>query len=290
VTKAAVVVAHNEPIEIREVELAGPKAGEVRIAVRASGVCHSDLSVQNGTVPFPAPPLVPGHECAGEVIEVGDDVSRFKVGDHVVTQFNPQCGRCYFCARGQGYLCELGATIAVLGCCGVGLNVIQGARIAGAETIIAIDRFDSKLELATSFGATQTVNAAETDPATAVRDLTEGRGADVTCEVIGLEPTIMQALDMTRRGGETILIGVPPLDATLSIPAALTFLYTNKTLRGCWNGSSNVDREVPKLLDLYQRGELKLDELISREIKLEDVNEAFAAMEAGEVARSVVVL
>jgi Zn-dependent alcohol dehydrogenase len=290
VTKAAVVVAHNEPIEIREVELAGPKAGEVRIAVRASGVCHSDLSVQNGTVPFPAPPLVPGHECAGEVIEVGDDVSRFKVGDHVVTQFNPQCGRCYFCARGQGYLCELGATIAVLGCCGVGLNVIQGARIAGAETIIAIDRFDSKLELATSFGATQTVNAAETDPATAVRDLTEGRGADVTCEVIGLEPTIMQALDMTRRGGETILIGVPPLDATLSIPAALTFLYTNKTLRGCWYGSSNVDREVPKLLDLYQRGELKLDELISREIKLEDVNEAFAAMEAGEVARSVVVL
>jgi len=95
---------------------------------------------------------------------------------------------------------------------------------------------------------------------------------------------------MTRRGGETILIGVPPLDATLNIPAALTFLYTNKTLRGCVYGSSNVDREVPKLLDLYQRGELKLDELISREIKLEDVNDAFAAMEAGEVARSVIVL
>jgi S-(hydroxymethyl)glutathione dehydrogenase/alcohol dehydrogenase len=367
VTKAAVVVAHNEPVEIREVELAGPKAGEIRIAVRASGVCHSDLSVQNGTVPFPPPPLVPGHECAGEVVEVGDGVSRFKLGDHVVTQFNPQCGRCYFCARGQGYLCELGLmaatgglldgtprfaldgvplrqmamlgtfaeetvipeisavavpadvplkvaaliscavltgvgaatntasirrgdTVAVLGCGGVGLNVIQGARIAGAEAIIAIDRFDSKLELATSFGATQTVNAAETDPATAVRDLTEGRGADVTFEVIGLEPTIMQALDMTRRGGETILIGVPPLDATLNIPAALTFLYTNKTLRGCVYGSSNVDREVPKLLDLYQRGELMLDELISREIKLEDVNEAFAAMEAGEVARSVIVL
>jgi len=95
---------------------------------------------------------------------------------------------------------------------------------------------------------------------------------------------------MTRRGGETILIGVPPLDATLNIPAALIFLYTNKTLRGCVYGSSNVDREVPKLLDLYQRGELKLDELISREIKLEDVNDAFAAMEAGEVARSVIVL
>jgi NDMA-dependent alcohol dehydrogenase len=366
VTKAAVVVAHNKPVELRDVELADPKAGEIRIAVRASGVCHSDLSVQNGTVPLPPPPLVPGHECAGEVVEVGEGVSRFKVGDHVVTQFHPQCGRCYFCSRGQGYLCELAAmaatgglldgtprfkadgmplrqmamlgtfaeetvipeisavgvpadlpmkvaaliscavltgvgaatntasirkgdTVAVLGCGGVGLNVIQGAKIAGAGAIIAIDKFDSKLAMATQFGATHAVNASETDPAPAVRELTEGRGADATFEVIGLEPTITQALDMTRRGGETILVGIPRLEVALNVPAALTFLYTNKTLRGCWYGSSNVDREVPKLLDLYQRNELKIDELISREIKLEDVNDAFAAMESGEVARSVIV-
>jgi NDMA-dependent alcohol dehydrogenase len=363
--KAAVVVAYNEPVEVRDVELTGPKAGEIKIAVRASGVCHSDLSVQNGTVPLP-PPVVPGHECAAEVIEVGDGVSRFKVGDHVVTTFHPRCGRCYFCTRGQGYMCELGAmaatgglldgtprfaaagvpvrqmamlgtfaeetvipeisavgvpddvpmkiaaliscavltgvgaatntasirtgdTVAVLGCGGVGLNVIQGAKIAGAGELIAIDRFDSKRALATQFGATQALNASESDPATAVRGLTEGRGADVTFEVIGLEPTINQAVDMTRNGGETILVGIPRLDVTLSLPAALTFLYRNKTLRGCWYGSSNVDRDIPKLLDLYKRGELKLDELISREIKLEDVNDAFAAMQSGEVARSVII-
>jgi S-(hydroxymethyl)glutathione dehydrogenase / alcohol dehydrogenase len=172
---------------------------------------------------------------------------------------------------------------------GVGLNVIQGAKIAGAGELIAIDRFDSKLALATQFGATQALNASESDPATAVRGLTEGRGADVTFEVIGLEPTINQAVDMTRNGGETILVGIPRLDVTLSLPAALTFLYRNKTLRGCWYGSSNVERDVPKLLDLYNRGELKLDELISREIKLEEINDAFAAMEAGELARSVII-
>jgi S-(hydroxymethyl)glutathione dehydrogenase / alcohol dehydrogenase len=364
-TKAAVIVAYNQPVEVRDVELMGPRAGEIRIAVRATGVCHSDLSVQNGTIPLP-PPVVPGHECAGEVLEVGEGVSRFKVGDHVVTQFHPQCGQCYFCTRDQGYMCELAAmaetgglldgtprfaadgvplrqmamlgtfaeetvipeisavgvpadvpmkiaaliscavltgvgaatntanirngdTVAVLGCGGVGLNVIQGAKIAGAGEVIAIDRFDSKLAMARQFGATQTVNASESDPAAAVGDLTEGRGADVALEVIGLEPTIMQALDMTRNGGETIIVGVPRQDLTLNLPAAFTFLYSNKALRGCGYGSSNVDRDVPKLLDLYKRRELKLDELISREIKLEEVNDAFAAMESGEVARSVIV-
>jgi S-(hydroxymethyl)glutathione dehydrogenase / alcohol dehydrogenase len=364
-TMAAVVVAHGKPVDVRDVELAAPKAGEIRIAVRAAGVCHSDLSVQNGTIPFPLP-VVLGHECAAEVIDVGEGVSRFEVGDHVVTSFHPRCGRCCFCTRGQGYLCESGAiaargglldgtprfsadgvpihqmamlgtfaeetvipeisavrvpaevpmkiaaliscgvltgvgaatntasirqgdTIAVVGCGGVGLNVLQGARIAGAEEIIAIDRYDSKLALAKQFCATDVVNASACDPAAAVRDLTQGRGADVTFEVIGLETTITQALEMTRNGGETILVGIPRMDVTLSVPAALTFLYTNKTLRGCWYGSSNVDRDVPKLLDLYERNELKLDELISREIKLEDVNDAFTAMESGEVARSMIV-
>jgi S-(hydroxymethyl)glutathione dehydrogenase/alcohol dehydrogenase len=363
--KAAVVVAHNAPVEIRDVELAAPKAGEIKVAVGATGVCHSDLSLQNGTLSLPLP-MVPGHECAGEVIEVGDGVSRFGVGDHVVTQFSPQCGECYFCMRGEGYMCELGAmvatgglldgtprfasegaplhqmsmlgtfasetvipevsavavpadvpmkvaaliscavltgvgaatntatiregdTVAVVGCGGVGLNVIQGAGIAAAGEIIAIDKFDSKLALATRFGATRTVNAAESDPVAAVRGLTEGRGADVAFEVIGLGPTIMQALNMTRNGGDTIIVGVPSPHVTLNLPAASTFVYRAKSLRGCLYGSSNVDRDVPKLLDLYKRGELKLDELISREIELEDVNDAFAAMEAGEVARSVIV-
>ena len=179
--------------------------------------------------------------------------------------------------------------VAVIGCGGVGLNVIQGAKIAGAGELIAIDRFDSKLTMARQFGATQTVNASECDPVAAVRDLTEGRGADVTFEVIGLEPTIKQALRMTRNGGETVLVGVPRVDMMLSVPTASTFVYSGKTLRGCYYGSSNVDRDVPKLLELYERGELKLDELISREIRLDELNDAFAAMESGEVARSVIV-
>jgi S-(hydroxymethyl)glutathione dehydrogenase/alcohol dehydrogenase len=182
-----------------------------------------------------------------------------------------------------------GDSVAVLGCGGVGLNVIQGARIAGAKEIIAVDTFDSKLEMAKQFGATQTVNASQGDAVSQVKALTEGRGADVAFEVIGLEPTIQQAIDMARNGGEVVLVGVPRMDVMINIPAAMTFLFFNKTIKGCWYGSSNVSEDVPKLLDLYQKGELKLDELISREISLDDVNDAFAAMEAGEVARSVIV-
>jgi S-(hydroxymethyl)glutathione dehydrogenase/alcohol dehydrogenase len=364
--RAAVVTAHNEPVVVKEgVEIGEPQAGEIKIRLGAAGVCHSDLSVQNGTVPLP-PPIVPGHEGAGEVIAVGPGVTRFEVGDHVVTQFHPQCGECYYCKHDQGYQCEKGAmaalggmldgstrlthdgeplrqmamvgtfaeeavipeisavkvpkeipikivallscgvltgvgaalntadiregdSVAVLGCGGVGLNVIQGARIAGAKEIIAVDTFDSKLEMAKQFGATQTVNASQGDAVSQVKALTEGRGADVAFEVIGLEPTIQQAIDMARNGGEVVLVGVPRMDVMINIPAAMTFLFFNKTIKGCWYGSSNVSEDVPKLLDLYQKGELKLDELISREISLDDVNDAFAAMEAGEVARSVIV-
>jgi S-(hydroxymethyl)glutathione dehydrogenase/alcohol dehydrogenase len=361
-----VITAHNEPIEVKDgVEIGEPQQGEIKIRLGAAGVCHSDLSVQNGTLPLP-PPIVPGHEGAGEVIAVGPGVTKFEVGDHVVTQFHPQCGECYFCKHGQGYQCEKGAmaalggmldgstrlshggeplrqmamvgtfaeeailpeisavkvpndipikivallscgvltgvgaalntadihegdSVAVLGCGGVGLNVIQGARIAGAKEIIAVDTFDSKLEMAKEFGATQTVNASDGNAVAQVQALTEGRGADVAFEVIGLEATMQQAIDMARNGGEVVFVGVPRVDVMLTLPAAMTFLFFNKTIKGCWYGSSNVNEDVPKLLDLYQKGELKLDELISREISLDDVNDAFAAMEAGEVARSVIV-
>jgi Zn-dependent alcohol dehydrogenase len=363
--KAAVVTAANQPVEIRDdIEVGDPQAGEIKIRVGATGVCHSDLSVQNGTLPLPTP-IVPGHEGAGEVIAVGPGVTRFEVGDHVVTQFHPQCGECYLCRHHQGYQCEKGAmagagglldgstrltsggaplfqmamcgtfceeavlpeisavkvpddvpikiaaliscgvltgagaamntanivegdTVAVLGCGGVGLNVIQGARIAGAGEIIAIDTFDSKLEMAKEFGATQTVNAGEGDPVSAVQGLSGGRGADVAFEVIGLEPTINQALNMTRNGGEAVIVGVPKIDVMLNLPVAMTFLFFNKTVKGSWYGSSNVNEDVPKLLDLYKQGELKLDELISREIALDELSDAFEAMEAGEVARSVI--
>jgi Zn-dependent alcohol dehydrogenase len=182
-----------------------------------------------------------------------------------------------------------GDTVAVLGCGGVGLNVVQGARIAGAERILAIDVHPAKLDLARSFGATDTVLAAETGPVGAVMDLTDQRGADVTFEVIGRGPTIDQALAMTRRGGQVILVGIPAMDVILTIPAMVGIVLAEKTIKGCWLGSADLQRDVPGLVELYRRGELRLEELVSRRIDVSEVNAAFGAMEAGEVARSVVV-
>lgn len=182
-----------------------------------------------------------------------------------------------------------GDTVAVLGCGGVGLNVIQGARIAGAGQIIAIDTVASKLALAREFGATTTIDAGEGDPVQQVLGLTDGRGADVAFEVIGLEQTIHQTVAMTRRGGQAILVGVPRMDVMLSLPAFLGVVVQEKTIKGCWYGSSNVRKDVPRLIELYESGDLLLDRLVSRTITLDQVNEAFDAIKAGEVARSVIV-
>jgi Zn-dependent alcohol dehydrogenase len=181
-----------------------------------------------------------------------------------------------------------GDTVAVIGCGGVGLNVIQGARIAGAEEIIAVDMVPAKLDMAKSFGATTTVDASQGDAVGQVMELTKQRGADVVFEVIGLKSTIDQTVQMTRRGGQSILVGVPAMDVMVELPAFFGVVLMEKTIKGCWYGSSNVQRDVPKLLDLYTKGDLKLDELISRTITLDQVNEAFEAMKKGEVARSVI--
>jgi S-(hydroxymethyl)glutathione dehydrogenase / alcohol dehydrogenase len=364
--KAAILPGLEQPLEIHDVELDSPHAGEVRVRMAASGVCHSDLSMQNGTLMGVAP-IVLGHEGAGIIEEVGEGVTDLKPGDHVVISWVPQCGDCFFCERDQGHLCSAadaslasgglldgtsrfswkgaplsqmaasgtfsehsvipesgavkipddvdlkvaaligcgvltgvgaalntadikkGDTVAVIGCGGVGLNVIQGARIAGAKEIIAVDMNETKLQMAKEFGATATVNASQGDPVSQVMSMTKERGADVAFEVIGLGPTIDQAITMTRRGGQAILVGVPRMDVMVNIPAFLGIILQEKTIKGCWYGSSNVHKDVPKLVDLYKKGELKLDELISREISLHEVNEAFEAMKTGEVARSVIV-
>jgi NDMA-dependent alcohol dehydrogenase len=364
--KAAVCTGLNQPLEIRDLDLAPPKAGEVLVRMAASGVCHSDLSIQNGTL-FGAFPIVLGHEGAGVIEALGEGVEDLAVGDHVVISWVPQCGTCFFCERGQAFLCEAGGnamvsgglldgttrfssdgepvrqmacsgtfaeravvpaigvvkipddipldiaaligcgvltgvgaalntadihagdTVAVIGCGGVGLNVIQGARIAGAKEIIAVDLVPTKLAMAEEFGATQTVCAADCDPVAAVLELTGQRGADVVFEVIGLRQTIEQTIMMTRRGGQSILVGVPSSEVMLELPAFFGVVLMAKTIKGCWYGSSNVRDDVPKLLEHYTRGELKLDELISRRISVADVMDAFDAMAAGEVARSVIV-
>jgi len=363
--KAAVCPGIDQPLEVVDVELDGPGAGEVLVQMGASGVCHSDLSVQNGTLLSPLPSVL-GHEGAGVVDAVGEGVTSVRAGDHVVLSFVPQCGTCYFCTHGQPEVCETGflpmamgsmldltprfslggsplhqmsalgtfseslvtlemsmvkidadvplssaaligcgvltgfgaavntATIckgdsvAVIGCGGVGLNVIQGAAHAGAERIIAIDMFDSKLDLAKQFGATDGVNPGAGDATEQVRELTSGRGVDVAFEVIGQKATTEQAFAMVRRGGQAVIVGVPKMEQIMEIPIAMDLLVNEKQVRGCWYGSSDVRRDIPKLISLYENGSLKLDELISRRIALEDVNEAFRAMQAGEVARSVI--
>src|SRR5436305_964208 len=296
--KAAILTGLEQPLEIHDVELESPKAGEVKVRMGASGVCHSDLSVQNGTL-MGMPPIVLGHEGAGVIEEVGEGVTSVKPGDHVVISWVPQCGECFFCKRDQGHLCskadialvggglldgttrftsdgaplfqmaasgtfsevtivpEIGTvkipddvdlkvaaligcgvltgvgaamntaeirkgdTVAVVGCGGVGLNVIQGARIKGAAEIIAVDMNETKLQMAKDFGATATVNASQGDPVSQVMSMTEERGADVAFEVIGLGPTIDQTITMTRRGGQAILVGVPRMDVEVKIPAFL---------------------------------------------------------------------
>jgi NDMA-dependent alcohol dehydrogenase len=364
-TKAAVCTGLQQPLEVWDLDVEGPRAGEVKVRMGASGVCHSDLSIQNGTL-MGAFPMVLGHEGAGVIEEIGEGVTGLEPGDHIVVSWVPQCGQCYFCQRGQGQLCEAGGmamvtgglldgttrfshdgepvrqmassgtfsevaiipamsavripkdiplkvaaligcgvltgtgaalntadirpgdTVAVIGCGGVGLNVIQGARIASAGEIIAIDMVESKLQLAKEFGATTTVNASQSDAVSQVMAMTNQRGADVAFEVIGLKATIDQTIMMTRRGGQAILVGVPSMDVMVELPAFFGVVLNEKTIKGCWYGSSNVQQDVPKLLDLYAKGELKLDELISRTITVDQVNDAFDAMKTGEVARSVI--
>ena len=181
---------------------------------------------------------------------------------------------------------EPGSSCAVIGTGGVGLNVIQGCALAGAEKIIAIDINTNKLEMAREFGATHFVDASKEDPVQQVQQLTSG-GADYAFEVIGLPSAITQAFNMVRRGGEAIVVGMAPIGSEVSISAP-AFL-AEKVLRGCVYGSTRPRYDMPRILDLYMAGKLKLDELVSRTYPLEGINDAFKAMKNGEVARSVIV-
>ena len=357
--KAALFVGVNEPISVEDVTPVPPGPRDVVLRIGASGVCHSDVSMVDGTLPCPVPAIL-GHESAGTVEAVGSDVTSVKVGDRVISSFIAACGECWYCRHDLPFVCsetmsvhgrshahrsdgseltcigglgtmaemmtvderlvvpvrsdlpdeqlaligcgvttgvgaalntakiEPGSSVAVIGCGGVGQAVIQGARIAGAAEIIAVDMNETKLQMAKDFGATASVNAGQADPVGQVMALTGQRGADVAFEVIGLQQTIDQTIAMTRRGGQAILVGVPRMEAMVQVPAFLGLVFQEKTIKGCWYGSSNVQRDVPKLIDLYNKGELKLDELVSRTITLDQVNEAFETMKTGEVARSVI--
>ena len=365
--RAAVLTGLDQPLVLRDdVEVEDPRAGEIRIRVAACGVCRSDLSMQDGTMPIPMPAVL-GHEASAVVEDVGPGVTDLRPADHVVVCWVPQCRDCYFCRRGQPQLCQTsdvvllagglldgtprlrldgaplfqmcatgtfsevtvvpasavvripddlpldvaallgcavltgvgaalntasiaaGDSVAVVGCGGVGLNVIQGARIAGAGTIVAVDVSAAKLATAEAFGATAVVDAGRVDPVNAVRDLTGQRGADVAFEALGIEDTINQTLDMTRRGGQAVLVGIPRLDVMLTVPVMLGLVLHERTVKGCWYVSSDIRRDVPALVRLYREGTLLLDELVSRRIDLSEVNEALDAMKSGNVTRSLIV-
>lgn len=180
-----------------------------------------------------------------------------------------------------------GSTVAVIGCGGVGLNVIQGAALAGARQIIALDLLDNKLAFAKIFGATHCVNSGHDDPLKAVLDLTHGRGVDFAFEVISTAKTIELAFRMTTRGGVCTIVGIAPGSARISLNPNV-FTLMEKTLKGSYYGSTRPRVDMPRLLDMYMDGKLKIDELVSRTFPLAQVNEAYAALREGGVARSVI--
>lgn len=365
IARAAVCRAYGEPIAVEEIEVESPRRGEVMIEVAACGVCHSDLSAANGTIPHP-PPIVLGHEAAGTVVEVGEGVDDLAPGDRVISSFVTMCGKCAYCTSGRPALCdeaakaywtlpdgtlrtrdrageplnvfqacgvmaeyatlhvnnvvplteevpldraaligcavmtgvgavfntarlEPGATAVVVGCGGVGLNVVQGCAIAGASAIVAVDRSEDKLEHARRFGATHALLAGD-DPKGLVKAVkgATGGGADYGFECVGSGAAVELAYRCVRKGGTAVVIGVAdPKDrtslSTLSLPSQ------EKTLRGSWWGSARPRRDFPRLLALYRSGALKLDELITRSYPIEEAPQAFADLEAGRNARGVIV-
>lgn len=346
-------------LEIDEVEVGSPGPHEVLLRTVAAGLCHSDLHFMEGKYPYPTPAVL-GHESAGIVEAVGDQVSYVQPGDHVITCLSVYCGNCEACLTGHLPLCsgkdstrrspgepprlthagaeayplldmgsfaermlihehglvkiredmpldraaligcgvttgvgavfntakvEPGSTVAVIGCGGVGLNCIQGAAIAGAGKVIAVDMLESKLELARQFGATHTVDASQGDPVGQVRDLAGG-GVHYSFEAIGMKQTSEQAFGMLRSGGTCTVIGMIPIGQSVEIPGYE--LLAEKRLMGSNMGSNRFRVDMPRYIDLYLDGRLKLDELVSRRIGLDEVNDGFDAMKAGEVARSVI--
>jgi S-(hydroxymethyl)glutathione dehydrogenase/alcohol dehydrogenase len=355
--RAAVFLEQDQPLSIEDVDPIDAGPDDVIVRITASGVCHSDLSVINGTIP--AGPEILGHEGTGVVESVGADVTRVKVGDRVIGSFIPACGVCWYCLHDQSNLCaetypvmfaprarradgtelqgftglgtfaemmtvsqhsvvkvetdlpdeqlaligcgvttgvgaalntarvQPGSIVAVIGCGGVGQAVIQGARIAGAARIIAIDPVAMKRDSALKLGATDVIDPNDADPIAAVRAMSGGRGADYAFEVIGTAGTIRQAIDSARPGGTAVMVGVPKLSSDIPIPAMS--ILEEKTILGCVYGSARVRRDFPRLISLVEQGKLDVGAMVSRTLHLHEVNEAMRAMQDGEVIRSVLV-
>ncbi|MEV7071344.1 Zn-dependent alcohol dehydrogenase [Streptomyces sp. NPDC093990] len=333
---------------VDDLEVGDPGPGEVRVAVAAAGLCHSDLSVVDGTIPFPVP-VVLGHEGAGVVEAVGEGVTHVGPGDHVALSTLANCGVCADCDRGRPTMCrkaigrprrvfsrggerlfqfacnsafaertvvkavqavripgelpltsaaligcgvltgvgavlnrarvDRGESVLVIGTGGIGLNVIQGARIAGASQIVAVDANPAKEAAARQFGATDFLTSTES-----VRELLP-TGADHAFECVGRVELIRQAIDLLDRHGQAVLLGVPPSGAEASF--LVSSLYLDKSILGCRYGSSRPQRDIPLYAELYRQGRLLLDELVTETYPVEDFEKAVDDAEAGRVARGV---
>ncbi|MGV9450189.1 Zn-dependent alcohol dehydrogenase [Streptomyces sp. NPDC003635] len=344
----AVVFDGKRTEVVDDLEVRAPGPGEVRVAISAAGLCHSDLSVVDGTIPFP-PPVVLGHEGAGVVESVGAGVTHVAPGDHVALSTLANCGTCAECDRGRPTMCrqaigrpgqpfrragrpvhqfaansafaertvvkavqavriprelplasaaligcgvltgvgavlnrarvDRGESVVVIGTGGIGLNVLQGARIAGALRIVAVDSNPAKEEVARRFGATDFLTSVE-----GVRDILP-TGADHAFECVGRVELIRAAVDLLDRHGQAILLGVPPATAEASF--RVSTLYLDKSILGCRYGSSRPQRDIALYADLYREGRLLLDELVTRTYPVEDFEKAAADAEAGRVARAV---
>jgi S-(hydroxymethyl)mycothiol dehydrogenase len=345
------------PVELTTIVVPDPGPGEALVAVQACGVCHTDLHYREGGIGEDFPYLL-GHEAAGVVEAVGDDVTGLAPGDFVILNWRAVCGQCRACRRGRPWYCfathnakqkmtladgtvlspalgigafaaktlvasgqctkvnpevkpevagllgcgvmaGLGAalntgevgrgdSVAVIGCGGVGCAAILGARLAGARKIIGVDIDDRKLGWARELGATDTINSTSTDPVEAIRELTEGNGADVVIEAVGRVETYKQAFYARDLAGTVVLVGVPTPEMRLELPLLDVFGRGGR-LKSSWYGDCLPDRDFPMLTDLHLQGRLPLEKFVSETIAVGDVEEAFAKMGRGEVLRSVVV-
>lgn len=349
----------DETLELRDdVTTTEPGPREVRIRVRVSGICHSDLSAMDGTLPALAPGVV-GHEGAGEVVEVGSAVDHLAVGDHATVSFVPPCGQCRNCLRGEANLCAVyavaaftsprfrlgeqqlfgyaglgtfaeevvvpasgavkveqdvpfdvaaliacgvltgvgavlntaavrpGSTVVVIGCGGVGISVIQGARLAGATRIVAVDPVEAKHETAKRFGATHATTPEGLEELK--QSLTEAEGFDYAFDVVGVPATIRSAWDSARRGGAVVVVGAGKADAMVSFSAQELFLHDKKIL-GSFYGSSHAHRDTQRMVDFWRAGMLDIEGMISKRVGFGEINEGLGVLRKGssELIRQVV--
>jgi len=364
-TKAAILRGAGQDFEITELDLDGPKTGEVLIRYVAAGLCHSDEHLRNGDL-VPRFPIVGGHEGAGIIEEVGPGVTRLAPGDHVICSFLPVCGHCRWCSTGKSNLCDMGATIldgclpdgtyrfhldgedlgamcmlgtfsersvisensvikvdsdvpldkvvligcgvptgfgsavhaaatepgdtiAIYGIGGIGINAVQGAALAGARNVVAVDPLANKREMAEKLGATHSAETAE-EAQQLITELTRGVGADKAIVTVGVvdSEVVTNAFNAIRKGGTVVVTGLAdPAKTTIELSGAILTLF-EKRIQGSLFGSGDPFHDIPRMVELYQSGDLKLDELITTTYTLDEINQGYQDLLDGKNIRGVI--